>query len=70
MKLFSLRATTVFLLVLAISPLCINARFTSAQTATLADTINNVITQIQTTDSPWTATYSQIFGLRNQSVYD
>ena len=37
---------------------------------TLAETINNVVSYVQTTDSPWTVLYSQIFGLRNQSAYD
>jgi len=37
---------------------------------TLADAINNVLSNIQTTDSPWSVVYSQVFGLRNQSVFD
>jgi hypothetical protein len=36
----------------------------------LTDAINSVLSGIQTTDSPWSVIYSQVFGLQNQSVFD
>ena len=38
--------------------------------STLAETINNVVSNIQNWDSPWTVLYGQIFGVTNQSSYD
>ena len=48
-----------------------NISFVKAQSEpTLADTINEVVNHVEITDSPWTVLYSQIFGLRNASVFD
>jgi hypothetical protein len=41
-----------------------------AQATTLAEAIGAVQANIQNCDDAWGAVYSQIFGLRNQSVYD
>ena len=62
-------AASVLLVVLAISSL---AGFggVKAQPETLANTINNVVGHVETTDTPWAVTYSQIFGLKNASVFD
>jgi hypothetical protein len=37
---------------------------------TLAETINNVVSNIQDWSSPWTVLYGQIFSQTNQSIYD
>ena len=37
---------------------------------TLADTINNILSQTNLTTSPQSIIYGQIFGLENQSIYD
>ena len=53
------------------SPFFLNLQVVHAdEPATLADAINNVLSNIQTTDSPWEVIYGQVFGLQNQTVFD
>jgi hypothetical protein len=50
---------------------CLNFRFVNAQSEpNLAETINNVVSNIQDWSLPWTVLYGQIFGVTNQSSYD
>jgi hypothetical protein len=61
----------MLLVALLCSPFYLNLQVAHAEEEpTLADAINNVLSNIQTTDSPWSVVYSQVFGLRNQSVFD
>jgi hypothetical protein len=67
-----LKKTSIILLIaLLCSPFYLNLQVVHAdEPATLADAINNVLSNIQTTDSPWEVIYGQVFGLQNQTVFD
>ena len=61
----------LLLVFLLVSPVFLSLQLTRAETQPiLADVINNVVSGIQTTDSPWSVIFSQIFGLTNASVFD
>ncbi len=61
----------ILLIVLLCSPFYLNLQVVHAdEPATLADAINNVLSNIQTTDSPWEVIYGQVFGLQNQTAFD
>jgi len=62
---------TLMLAVLLSTLFCLNFRFVNAQSEpNLAETINNVVSNIQDWSLPWTVLYGQIFGVTNQSSYD
>ena len=64
------KTSIILLIVLLCSPFFLNLQVVHAdEPATLADAINNVLSNIQTTDA-WTCVYNQIFGLQNQSAFD
>lgn len=61
----------ITLIVLLSSSVCLSFQSVHAQTElTLAETINNVVSNIQNWDSPWTVLYGQIFSQTTQSAYD
>ena len=62
---------TIILAVLLSSLFCLNFQFVNAKSEpTLAETINDVVSNIQNWNSPWTVLYGQIFSQTNQSAYD
>ena len=64
------KISIILLIVLLSSPFYLNIQLVHAdEPATLADAINNVVSNIQATDA-WTAVYNQIFDLQNQSAFD
>jgi hypothetical protein len=64
-------ATALIITVLVASSfIMIRIPLVKANEENLAGIINNVTNNIQNMDSPWSVTYSQIFGLRGQSVFD
>jgi hypothetical protein len=67
-----LKKTLIILLIaLLCSSFYLNLQVVHAdEPATLADAINNVVSNIQDWNSSWTALYGQIFGATNQSAYD
>lgn len=68
MKRTALALTLILALLLST---IVGVHFGTAQNEpTLAESINNVVSNIQDWNTPWTATYGQIFGLTNQSAYD
>ena len=67
-----MRKISIILLIVLLlsSPFYLNIQLVHAdEPATLADAINNVVSNIQATDA-WTAVYNQIFDLQNQSAFD
>ena len=65
------KTSIILLIALLCSPFYLNLQVVHAdEPATLADAINNVLSNIQTTDSPWEVIYGQVFGLQNQTVFD
>ena len=66
------KISIVLLIVLLSSPFYLNIQAVHAEETepALASAINNALSNIQNTVSPWSVTYGQVFGLRNQSVFD